>query len=384
MLLIKNITVYTSNEVLKNHDVLISEGKIVKIGVKINLNNETNITIIDGKDKKLIPGFIDTHIHGSYDYDFMDANEQKLEQFRICSAQNGVTSLLATTITNSKEDLINALKSIEVARTKQIGTNLLGVHFEGPYIDVAKKGAQPEQFIKPASITDFQQYEQIGQNLIKKVTYSPNQDKDYKFTSYLKQKNIIASLGHSICDFEQTIAAANHGLSSTTHTLNAMTSFVHDKPGAFGAMLEHENIIPEFILDGKHVSLTMIKHFIKLKGVNNVVAITDAMRAAGTSTTKTTLGGQNVDIIDNGRVAVLENTNTLAGSVALMHHCFLNLVEQCGVSFNEAIKLTSTNAARQFNLNKGKVVEGYDADLIILTAQNTIEKTILNDKIYTK
>lgn len=381
MLLIKNIDIYTSNEILLNSDVLIEDNKIIKIGENLDLNID-NIVCIDGRNQKLIPGFIDTHIHGGFDYDIMDANVEKLNEFRKNLAKNGVTSILATTITNSQENLILALKSVKEAKNIEIGSNLLGVHFEGPYIDFEKKGAQPGEFIKKATIEDFQIYENVSPNLIKKVTYSPNQDQNFEFTKYLKKQNIIPSLGHSICNFKQTIQAGEMGLSSTTHTLNAMTSFVHDQPGAFGAMLEHENIIPEFILDGKHVSLVMIKHFLKLKGIDSVVVITDSMRAAGLNITKTTLGGQNVDIIDSGRVAVLENTNTLAGSVALMKHCFSNLLNHCGVTLNQAIKLTSTNAAKQLNENKGKIVVGYDADLIILDENNKIKKTIINEKIY--
>lgn len=381
MILIQNIDVYTSQEVLKNYDILIKEAKIFKIASKINTKDFEIKNIIDGQNKKLIPGFIDTHIHGSYDYDFMDADEIKLQNCRNNLAKNGVTSILATTITSSKEDLLKALENLSNAQKINKGTNLVGVHFEGPYIDIAKKGAQPEEFIKPALVEDFKQYLNVDKNLIKKVSYSPNQDQNFQFIKFLTKNNIIGSLAHSVCNYEQTIAAANNGLSSTTHTLNAMTSFVHDEPGAFGAMLEHANIKPEFILDGKHVSLVMIKHFLKLKGVDNVIVITDAMRAAGTSITKTTLGGQNVDIINNGRVAVLENTNTLAGSVALMVHCFENLINSCGVTLNEAIRLTSTNAAKQLNLNKGRIVENYDADLIILDQNNNVEVTIVNDEI---
>lgn len=384
MILIKNIDVYTSRQVLTQHDILIKDAKIHKIAPVIELLELNDVTVIEGKGKKLIPGFIDTHIHGSYDYDFMDANDEKLQLCRNQLVQNGVTSILATTITSDQDELICALKQLSNAKQIKKGTNIVGVHFEGPYIDVEKKGAQPLQYIKKATVEDFKKYYEIDKDLIKKVSYSPNQDHNFEFIEFLTKNNIIGSLAHSTCTFEQTLAAAEHGLSSTTHTLNAMTSFVHDQPGAFGAMLEHDNIKPEFILDSKHVSLVMIKHFLKLKGVDNVIAITDAMRAAGTPLTKTTLGGQNVDIINNGRVAVLENTNTLAGSVALMIHCFENLLSSCGVTLNEAIRLTSTNAAKQLGLKKGKIIENYDADLIILNENNEIEKTILNNQIYTK
>lgn len=382
MILIKNIDVYTSQQLLNGYDVLVEHGKIVKVERDIEVDLTNKYEIIDGTNKKLIPGFIDTHIHGSFDYDFMDADIDKLNEFRIKMAKSGVTSLLGTTITNSQENLVKALESISISRKQNIGTNILGVHFEGPYIDSEKKGAQPGEFIKEASIADFKKYMEIDDTLIKKVSYSPNQDKDYSFTKYLKSKNIIASLAHSVCGFEQTMEAAKHGLNSTTHTLNALSSFKHDEPGAFGAVLECDNIKPEFIGDGKHVSLIGLKYILKVKNLNDVIIISDAMRAAGTPVTKTELGGAPVDIINNGRVAVLEGTNTLAGSVALMIHCFNNLVESCGVTFNEAIRLTSTNAAKQLGVNKGQIEIGFDADLLVLNSNNEVERTIINDIIY--
>lgn len=374
MKLFKNATIYTSQDVLVNYDFIVDNGKFVKIAPEIISDS---IPSFDLDSKIVIPGFIDIHVHGGYNYDTMDADVQNLAKWQKDLTKEGVTSFLPTTITSSEQNLINALESAKFAQANNnSGAEILGVHFEGPYIDVERKGAQPEEFIKIPSWTDFEKYNNVSKGLIKKISYSLTNDVNYEFTKKLVENKIVASLAHSNSCYDTITKGSEYGLSSMTHTFNAMTGLQHRLPGAICAALDNDKLYTELIVDNIHVASPVVRVFVKSKGYDKVIIITDAMRAKQSGQVYTELGGQEVEIVDNGTKAVLRGTDTLAGSVISMIDSFKNILEITDCSINQAILMTSTNAALSLGIdNKGRIKEGYDADFIVLDQDFNLEKT---------
>lgn len=186
----------------------------------------------DYGSKRILPGFIDIHCHGAYGFDTNDANEKGLRNWTKSIVSEGVTSILPTTITQSKEVLIEALSNIaNVVENGYEGAEILGIHFEGPYLDMEYKGAQPKEYIVKPTIQEFQCYQKAAKGLIKYVTLATEIDEDYSLTEYLFKNNIVVSIGHSASTYEEAIFAFAHGARSQTHVYNGMTPFNHRKMG---------------------------------------------------------------------------------------------------------------------------------------------------------
>lgn len=374
-MVLKNVTMVLFNRIFKG-DIRIKGSHISEIEENLVENEKEEVLDLEGK--LLIPGFIDVHIHGADGADAMDGSIESLQKISKYLASKGTTNFLATTLTSSKEMLKKVLSCIgEVQNQEMEGANIFGAHMEGPYFDVEYKGAQNEKYIKMAGMEEIQEYLSVKKDLVKLFALSPNSN-NLDIIRYLVKEGVIVSVGHSAASFEQVMAAVEAGLSHATHTFNGMKGFTHRDPGVVGAVLDSDEITAEVIFDKIHVHPEAVRVLIKTKGVEKVVCITDSMSATGLPCGRYKLGELDVNVVDNQ--ARLSSNGALAGSVLTMDQAFRHLLE-LGYNLMDAVKLTSTNVAKEFHLNTGMIRVGKDADLVVLDEKHEVKMTIVKGKI---
>lgn len=374
-MVLKNVTMIFFDRIFKG-DIRIKGSHISEIEENLVENEKEEVLDLEGK--LLIPGFIDVHIHGADGADAMDGSIESLQKISKYLASKGTTNFLATTLTSSKEMLKKVLSCIgEVQNQEMEGANIFGAHMEGPYFDVEYKGAQNEKYIKMAGMEEIQEYLSVKKDLVKLFALSPNSN-NLDIIRYLVKEGVIVSVGHSAASFEQVMAAVEAGLSHATHTFNGMKGFTHRDPGVVGAVLDSDEITAEVIFDKIHVHPEAVRVLIKTKGVEKVVCITDSMSATGLPCGRYKLGELDVNVVDNQ--ARLSSNGALAGSVLTMDKAFRHLLE-LGYNLMDAVKLTSTNVAKEFHLNTGMIRVGKDADLVVLDEKHEVKMTIVKGKI---
>ncbi|MBV1708534.1 MAG: N-acetylglucosamine-6-phosphate deacetylase, partial [Erysipelothrix sp.] len=208
----------------------------------------------DVGNDRIIPGFIDVHVHGAYGFDTNDAYPEGLIKVLKGIPSEGITSFLPTTVTQSEEVLTKALRNVtEVAKLRPEGAEILGVHFEGPYLNVEYKGAQPQEHIVKPDIEQFKRYQQAAGGMIKLITIAVEKDEDHQLTRYMSSHGVIVSMGHSGATYDQAIMGIANGAMSMTHVFNGMSRFSHREPALTGAALRTRDVYGEIITDGNHV-----------------------------------------------------------------------------------------------------------------------------------
>ena len=339
--------------------------------------NEKEVTK-DYGDLRILPGFIDIHCHGAYGFDTNDADPEGLRKWTKGIVDEGVTSFLATTLTQSEEVLTNAVSNVaKVVEEGYEGAEILGIHFEGPYLNKAHKGAQPEEYCVKPDIEQFKRYQKAAHGLIKYITMAVENDEDFTLTKYCSQNNVVVSIGHSNATYEQAVQAYGHGARSMTHVYNAMTPFTHRANGLVGGALRIRNMYGEIICDGNHSTLAALNNFFTSKGPDYSIMITDSLMCKGFPVgTKFDFGGQEVVIYPDGSAHLVEAGN-LAGSTLNVNKGLKILIEDALVPVNYAINACTSNPARCLHVDdrKGTIGVGYDADLVILDRDYEVVQT---------
>ena len=339
--------------------------------------NEKEVTK-DYGNLRILPGFIDIHCHGAYGFDTNDANPEGLRKWAKGIVDEGVTSFLATTLTQSEEVLTNAVSNVaKVVEEGYEGAEILGIHFEGPYLNKAHKGAQPEEYCVKPNIEQFKRYQKAAHGLIKYITMAVENDEDYALTKYCSQNNVVVSIGHSNATYEQAVQAYAHGARSMTHVYNAMTPFTHRANGLVGGALRIRNMYGEIICDGNHSTLAALNNFFTSKGPDYSIMITDSFMSKGFPVrTKFDFGGQEVVIYPDGSAHLVEAGN-LAGSTLNVNKGLKILIEDALVPVNYAINACTSNPARCLHVDdrKGTIGVGYDADLVVLDRDYEVVQT---------
>ena len=339
--------------------------------------NEKEVTK-DYGDLRILPGFIDIHCHGAYGFDTNDANPEGLRKWAKGIVDEGVTSFLATTLTQSEEVLTNAVSNVaKVVEEGYEGAEILGIHFEGPYLNKAHKGAQPEEYCVKPNIEQFKRYQKAAHGLIKYITMAVENDEDYALTKYCSQNNVVVSIGHSNATYEQAVQAYAHGARSMTHVYNAMTPFTHRANGLVGGALRIRNMYGEIICDGNHSTLAALNNFFTSKGPDYSIMITDSLMCKGFPVgTKFDFGGQEVVIYPDGSAHLVVAGN-LAGSTLNVNKGLKILIEDALVPVNYAINACTSNPARCLHVDdrKGTIGVGYDADLVVLDRDYEVVQT---------
>ncbi|MFR6019040.1 MAG: N-acetylglucosamine-6-phosphate deacetylase [Paraclostridium sordellii] len=363
------------NEILEGKNIIFDD-KIINITDEIPKDCE----IIDANNNFVSPGLIDIHIHGNMGKDTMEGTDEAIDTISKSIARHGVTSYLPTTMTMDEESITKALEAIKRGMNRNIkGAKVIGAHLEGPFINKIYKGAQNGNYIVSPSYELVKKYEDV----IKVITYAPEEDKNLEFTKDIKRNtNIVLSIGHSAATFIEARDAIRLGASNITHTFNGMTGLNHRDPGVVGAALTTDTYC-EFICDTIHITKDLFQFILDSKTKDKVVLITDSMEAGGLEDGTYSLGGQAVIVKDGA--ARLES-GSLAGSISSLNSMVRNFYKNTNLKLNEAVHLASLNPARSIGMDeyKGSLDIGKDADIAIFDENLNCKMTISSGEIIFK
>ena len=330
--------------------------------------------IIDAENNFVSPGFINIHIHGCNGFDVMDDSPDAILEIKKFLPSTGVTSFLPTTMTMTIEQIKNALSNVRSAMKNFDGAKIIGANLEGPFISKKFKGSQEEKNIIPA---DFNFVAEFA-DTIKILTVAPEELENFEFIKKCCEKNIIVSIGHSAASYEIALDAIKNGATHITHFFNAQSGLHHRKPGIVGAAF-NANVFVELITDNVHVHPAVQKIVYKLKPHEEIILITDSLRACGLGDGESELGGHKVFIKNN--VATLAD-GTLAASVIKMNDGVKNFRENTGASVAEVVEFVTKNPARELKIydKVGSLEVGKFADIIIFDDEFKIKSAFVNGK----
>jgi N-acetylglucosamine-6-phosphate deacetylase len=384
---IYNARIITPHTIIEDGSILISGKKIVAVSEK-NIDAE-NAMEIDAKGKYVSPGFIDIHVHGGGGHDFMDGNETAFLKIAELHAQYGTTAMLPTTLTSSKEELLQTLDIYESANKKNTnGAQFLGMHLEGPYISMNQKGAQDGRYIRNPDPAEYHEI-QSSTSCIKRWSSAPELKGSIELGRFLRSKNILPAIAHTDAIYEEVLEAFDNGYTLITHLYSAMTGVTRRNAYRYAGVIESAYLIDEMdveiIADGVHLPPPLLKLVYKIKGADRIALITDAMRAAGMPEGESILGSihSGLKVIVEDGVAKLPDRSSFAGSVATANRLLKTMVQMAAVPINDAVKMLTTTPARIINVSdtKGELVAGKDADIVIFNDDFTIQKTMIQGKV---
>lgn len=371
-----------TDKVLENVYLEVKDGKFMGLYENDSqLNGE--YTLIDYSNKIVGPGFVETHIHGFLGKDVMDGEIEGLNTIAQGLLSTGVTSWLPTTLTSSRQSLNDVCQLIGENYQNIKGAKIQGIFLEGPYFTTKHKGAQNPDYMSDPVIEELKNWQALSNQLIKKIALAPEREHVIPFVEYAQSQNIKVGLAHSGASFKQAEKAVKAGANIFIHTYNGMSGLHHREPGMVGAAMTLEHCYAEVIADGQHVHPKAIEVLVKSRGVEEVILITDSMRAAGLGDGRSRLGEFEVEVKDG--CARLVEGGSLAGSILKMNEAVKNIVDWGIVDLPSAVRMASINAAKSVEIEEkcGAIKLGFDADFIVLNQNNELEATYLNgQKVY--
>jgi len=382
-----NGQVLTPYRSLVNGTVVVQDGKIAE--VREGDIEVADAVLIDAQGKYISPGFIDIHVHGGGGFDFMDGTEEAFLRIAETHARYGTTAMLPTTLTSEKADLLQTLDLYKQANANNTqGAQFLGIHLEGPYFAMNQRGAQDPRYIRnpdPAEYMEILEYS----NDIKRWSAAPELPGAIEFAHYLQSKGVLPSLAHTDAIYEEALVAFENGYTLATHFYSAMSGVVRKNVFRYAGVIETAYLIDEMdveiIADGVHLPAPLLKLIYKIKGVDRIALITDAMRAAGMPEGESVLGSlrNGLKVIVEDGVAKLPDRSSFAGSVATADRLVRTMIKMGGVSLLESVRMITKAPASIMGIDgqKGSLVKGKDADIVIFDADIQIQMTIVNGKI---
>ncbi|WNR43376.1 N-acetylglucosamine-6-phosphate deacetylase [Paenibacillus roseipurpureus] len=377
-LLITGAKIVTEQGVIENGVVHALDGILTYVGEASGWQADSvgpQAAHIHADGKWLLPGFIDVHVHGGNGADFMDSNSKTLDTITRFHASHGTTSMLATTMTATREAIDRVLGEVQSYMERPMPyAQLLGVHLEGPFISPKWAGAQDPKLMVTPQLDWLQDWHERFPQLMKQLTLAPEREGGLEMIAWLRDHGIVAACGHTDATYADIQSAVIAGLSHAVHTYNAMKPLHHREPGTVGAVLTDARISGEIIADGIHVHPAAIKLLTMVKQPHGLLLITDAMSAAGLGDGQYELGGQAVTV--QSGVARLTEGGALAGSTLTMIEALRFMVREVGVSVADASRYASGNPARLLGLEAthGSLAAGKQADLLLVSQELELEQ----------
>ena len=376
-LFLKNVDVVLPDRVVEGGSVVVTDGKIAAIGEN---DAPSGAEVIDLAGATLLPGFIDVHIHGSAGIDVMDATPDQLAEVSDFLATQGVTGWLPTFVPAADADYARGVAAIEKAAARESsGARVLGVHYEGPFVNSAQCGALHSEFFKTyAGVGDVDALP-VPADLVRMTTLAPEIDGGVELVRELKSRGWIISIGHTRASLDVLDAALAAGARHMTHFMNAMAPLHHRAPGPIAWGLAHDDVTCDVIADGIHLDPFMLRLLLKVKGERGISLISDAIAAAGSGDGDYQIWGETISV--KGR-RTSNAAGSIAGSVITMLDA-VRLLRSLDVSYVQLAQMASLNPARLLGLNPecGSIEIGKRADLVALDENGKVKLTLIGGNV---
>lgn len=372
-LLIKNSKPYNAPQGSASISILIKDGKIDRL---VPSEDEALADrVIEAEGRCLAPGFIDVHIQGAGGADVLDNTEEALSSLAKTCARFGATSYLATTVYKPGQDNSHLSLAADCVGRDLGGAALLGIHLEGPFIALPKRGMiQPDCLCEPTQET-LDAINELCRGHLSMMTLAPELPGALKLIKSLESQNCIASLGHTNATYEQTVQGFDAGIHHVTHLFNAMRSLHHRDPGPLAAIFNHDSVTAQVIPDGVHIQPPVLELALSHLGPERVILITDGMQALGLPEGQYVYN--DLDYVSSGGTARYHD-GTLIGTAVGLSDLVKRTIELTGCSLPAAIDMVTKNPAKLLGLDhrKGAIEEGMDADLVLLNEDLSVRKTL--------
>jgi N-acetylglucosamine-6-phosphate deacetylase len=377
-------SLFTPLEEIQNPLLSVEDGIITDVSSRSAQQVPSNVPFVDFADSVLAPGLIDIHMHGGAGLDVMLATIEDLPRLGTFLATHGVTAYFATTVAAPLDQTCAALErmadAIDAGQVTPAGTRKapqarpVGIHLEGPFLSHKRRGVHPPENLVAPTIDVFERLWQAARGHVRMITMAPEIPGALEVIAEAALRNVCVSIGHSDAEMSFAEAAVNAGARHATHTFNAMRALDHRDPGILGVVLTDDRISADIIADGIHVAPAVVKLFLRAKGVERAVLITDAMAAAGMPDGRYRLGPIEVDVKD-GKCTV---NGGLAGSTLTMDRAVRNVTAFAGWSLRDAVRAATLNPARAVGLTQhGILAPGADANFCVLSPTGEVRKTIV-------
>ncbi|MBS3753469.1 MAG: N-acetylglucosamine-6-phosphate deacetylase [Anaerolineales bacterium] len=386
VLTLKNANVITPYKKYKQSAIQVSEqGMITYLGPMQNAPPAEGETL-DIAGRIIIPGLIDIHVHGGHGITFgqLETLEDDLNAYSEWVVEQGVTGFLTSITAPTAEEIRDLIQAyVPLFEKGTSGAEPLGIHLEGPFMNIEKKGAQNPAWIRDPSLEEAEMYVEAGQGWIRQMTMAPELPHAKEVAALFRKAGIVLSIGHSTADYETAVDALKGDWSHITHTYNAQTGLHHRAPGIVGATLVSEKATAELIADEVHVHPGAMKVLTRCLGTDRVVLVTDAMTGAGLPDGDYELLGFKITVEDG---KATQEDGTIAGSVTVLNRCVENVSKDVGVSLAEAVKMASLNPARVLGLSNilGSIGVGKDASLTVIDEDVNVYLTMVKGDIVYK
>lgn len=376
-MILKNGLVMDETFTLRKCDLQIENGKIAAIADSLDGDN-----ILELNGQYVLPGFIDSHMHGAMGckIDDVDPDLSKITRYE---ATQGVTSIAISTVCSDFDHLLRQIDLAAEAAGKHEGAKIAAIHAEGPFINPGKKGAMDEKFILLPSRERLEQMIKHGKGLLRLITLAPELEGSLELISYAVEHGLTVSMGHTNATYEQAQAAIKAGATQTTHTFNAMRAYSHREPGILGAALTDPAVCCEMICDHTHLHPAVLKMLYQLKGAEGINIISDSEYGAGIDAEEIVVNGE-VRYIRDGVMLLADGT--IAGSASSMLYGIQNLLAD-GVPMEDVSRMTSLNPAKTLKIDQltGSISVGKAADLVVLDENYNVQFTYVNGEcVYRK
>jgi len=377
---------FTPLERVEQPLLLVEDHVIVEAGSRAARQIPSGARVVDFGDAILAPGFVDIHIHGGAGEDVMHADASGLAAVEKLLFKHGVTSYFPTTVTAPLDQTWSALErladAIELASrdddSRREKARPLGIHLEGPFLSHVRRGAHPPANLLLPTVPTFDRFWQAGRGHIRVMTIAPELDGAQEVIAEAVRRGVCVSLGHSNADLSPARAAVAAGARHATHTFNAMRPLDHRDPGIIGEVLTDSRLSADIIADGIHLDPAIIQLFLKAKGPDGAVLITDAISATGMPEGRYRLGTFEVEV-KNGRCLV---DGRLAGSVLTMDRAVRNVMQFANWDLQPALRLATLNPARVAGLaNRGRLEAAAEADFVVLSPSGEVISTIIRGQV---
>ena len=360
--------------------LLIEDGHIVEVASAATREVPSQARLVDMASMTLAPGFVDIHIHGGAGYDVMQGGAAGLSSIETLLARHGVCNYFPTTVTAPEDATLRALELLAAAIERaavsadSTGARPLGIHLEGPFISHKRRGVHPPENLLTPSVAAFDRFWQAARGHIRVLTIAPELPGAVEVIAEASARRVCVSLGHSDADLNAARAGIAAGARHATHTFNAMRPLDHRDPGILGEVLTDSRLSADIIADGIHLDPIIVELFLKAKGPDAAVLITDATAATGMPDGRYRLGSLEVEV-KGGRCMV---GGKLAGSVLNMDRAVRNVVQFARWELQQAVRLATLNPARVAGVKQGGVLEaGAPADLVVLSPSGEVRQTII-------